>query len=109
MGNIHKMKLLKFVFCMILVLALANTALWILSSSGRVDRPSSDDSKQINIVTLERDRGQYGILGDIDSGMLSGLPSPSLEMKENVDFFLTPALLVQECISEDVIITYPGE
>jgi len=34
---------------------------------------------------------------------------PSLEMKENADFFLTPALLVQEAISDDVIITYPTE
>jgi hypothetical protein len=33
----------------------------------------------------------------------------SLEMKENVDFLLTPALLVQEVISEDVVITYPSE
>jgi hypothetical protein len=33
----------------------------------------------------------------------------SLEMKENVDFLLTPALLVQEVISDDVVITYPSE
>ena len=33
----------------------------------------------------------------------------SLEMKENVDFVLTPALLVQEVISENVVITYPSE
>jgi hypothetical protein len=32
-----------------------------------------------------------------------------LEMKEHVDFLLTPALLVQEAISEDIIITYPTE
>lgn len=34
---------------------------------------------------------------------------PSLEMKENVDFLLTPALLVQEAMSDDLIITYPSE
>ena len=34
---------------------------------------------------------------------------PSLEMKENADFFLTPALLVQEAISDDIVITYPTE
>ena len=34
---------------------------------------------------------------------------PSLEMKENVDFLLTPALLVQEAMSRDVMITYPSE
>lgn len=34
---------------------------------------------------------------------------PSIEMKENADFFLTPALLVQEAISNDIVITYPTE
>jgi hypothetical protein len=34
---------------------------------------------------------------------------PSLEMKEDVDFLLTPALLVQESISDDIILTYPTE
>lgn len=37
------------------------------------------------------------------------LSLPSLEMKEATDFLLTPALLVQEAISPDVIITYPTE
>lgn len=35
--------------------------------------------------------------------------APSLEMKENVGFLLTPALLVQEILSEDVVVTYPCE
>jgi hypothetical protein len=35
--------------------------------------------------------------------------APSLEMKENVGFLLTPALLVQEIISDDVIVTYHCE
>ncbi len=39
----------------------------------------------------------------------SGPFQTSLEMKENVDFLLTPALLVQEAICEDVVITYPTE
>jgi hypothetical protein len=34
---------------------------------------------------------------------------PSLEMRENVDFLLTPALLVQEAMSQDVLTTYPWE
>jgi hypothetical protein len=33
----------------------------------------------------------------------------SLEMRENVDFLLTPVLLVQEALSEDIVITYPSE
>jgi len=35
--------------------------------------------------------------------------APSLEMKENVGFLLTPALRVQEIVSEDVVVTYPCE
>ena len=34
---------------------------------------------------------------------------PSLELKEKVDFLLTPALLVQEALSEDAVLTYPTE
>ena len=33
----------------------------------------------------------------------------SLDMKERVDFLLTPALLVQEALRNDTIITYPTE
>lgn len=33
----------------------------------------------------------------------------SLQMKENVDFLLTPAMIVQEAISEDIVVTYPTE
>lgn len=38
-----------------------------------------------------------------------GIFAPSLEQKENVDFLLTPGLLVQEAIKSDVVITYPSE
>jgi hypothetical protein len=34
---------------------------------------------------------------------------PSLEMKENADFLLSPALLMQEALSEEIITTYPSE
>jgi hypothetical protein len=33
----------------------------------------------------------------------------SLAVREQVDFLLTPALLVQEAISDDVLLTYPEE
>jgi hypothetical protein len=33
----------------------------------------------------------------------------SLKVKENVDFLLTPALLVQEALSVDIVVTYPNE
>lgn len=46
---------------------------------------------------------------DLTSGMFAGMSEPSLEMRENVDFLLSPAILVQQCISEGVVITYPEE
>ncbi len=49
------------------------------------------------------------IAGRLASGYGLGSFRPSLEMKENADFFLTPALLVQEAICDDIIITYPTE
>ncbi len=45
----------------------------------------------------------------IASGYGLGPFQPSIEMKENADFLLTPALLVQEAISDDIIMTYPTE
>jgi hypothetical protein len=33
----------------------------------------------------------------------------SLEMRENVNFLLTPALLVQQAITGGAIVTYPEE
>jgi len=49
------------------------------------------------------------IAGRIASVYGLGPFQPSLEMKENADFLLTPALLFQEAISNDIIITYPTE
>jgi hypothetical protein len=45
----------------------------------------------------------------LQQGLYSGATYPSFEMRENVDFLLTPAILVQECLSEGVIFTYPEE
>ena len=33
----------------------------------------------------------------------------SQEMKENADFLLTPAILLQDAMSEGIVITYPSE
>jgi hypothetical protein len=35
--------------------------------------------------------------------------TPSLEMKEKADFLLTPALLMQEVVSDGTVLTYPEE
>lgn len=34
---------------------------------------------------------------------------PSFEMRENVDFLMTPALVMQESLSSQSVITYPNE
>lgn len=49
------------------------------------------------------------IAARLASGYALGPFRPSLEMKEHADFLLTPALLVQEAICDDVVMTYPTE
>ncbi len=49
------------------------------------------------------------IAGRIASDYGLGPFQLSLEMKENADFLLTPALIVQEAISDDIVLTYPTE
>ena len=39
----------------------------------------------------------------------SGMADLSLATRESVDFLLTPALLVQEAVSDGVVLTYPEE
>jgi hypothetical protein len=68
-------------------------------------RPQPPKTRRIPVPESEKQR----IAGGLASSFGLGAFQPSLEMKENTDFFLTPALLVQEAISEDVIITYPTE
>lgn len=41
--------------------------------------------------------------------LVYGMFVPSLEMRENVDFLVTPALLTQEALSENVVLTYTNE
>jgi hypothetical protein len=42
------------------------------------------------------------------SDSLGGESLRSAEMKDTLDFMLVPALLVQEALREDVILTYPS-
>lgn len=59
-------------------------------------------------VDAPKARLEAAVLQSANKAVTAGF-EPSLEMKENVDFLLTPALLVQEALSEDVIVTYPSE
>ncbi|MBN1508224.1 MAG: hypothetical protein JW955_15350 [Sedimentisphaerales bacterium] len=57
---------------------------------------------------------QAQILRESASQEIAGQPllanfNLSLETKENADFLLTPALLVQEALRDDTVITYPTE
>ena len=70
------------------------------------DVPASARAAKERKIVLEPDSIAYRV---VESGMATSASAPSLEMRENVDFLLTPALLVQQAISDDVIITYPEE
>ena len=75
--------------------------------------PSSEGNEQLQPRTLA---GSAMQLADrqaaarrIATGYAAGNFRPSLEMKEAVDFLLTPAFLIQEAISGGVVPTYPSE
>src|SRR6266700_6559360 len=57
----------------------------------------------------QRPKQEQGLEKRIVAEHAAGNFVPSLEMKECTDFLLTPALLVQEVISDGVLITYPSE
>jgi hypothetical protein len=52
---------------------------------------------------------RIGLAGEIEADTFTGPSMLSLEMRENVDFLLTPALIVQGAITEGDIVTYPEE
>ena len=66
---------------------------------------SAKDPKAHAAVKTRKDAAFEKALSRVPTGNFQ----TSLEMKENVDFLLTPALLVQEVISDNVVITYPSE
>lgn len=51
----------------------------------------------------------FGTGADAELEMLTVPSLVSLEMRENVDFLLTPALIVQGTITEGAIVSYPEE
>jgi len=88
------------------VVLLAIVLLAILSQVLASDRaPAPGRSRNVPVPEAQKQR----IAKQIASGYGMGPFQPSLEMKENADFLLTPALLVQEAICDDVVLTYPTE
>ncbi len=90
-------------YARVLVMILLLVLLTQVMGDDRSPRPPG--TRRDPVPEAEKQR----IAGRLASGYGLGSFRPSLEMKENADFFLTPALLVQEAISDDIIITYPTE
>jgi len=92
------------ILAILLVFVLFNMLMWIISFPKQKmnEHNLTSDNAILDRMSIEMKK-------DILSGMLTGMADPSLEMRENVDFLLTPAILVQQCISEGVLITYPEE
>lgn len=72
---------------------------------GDNQRPLPPGSRKVVVPEVQKER----IAERLAAGYGLGPFQPSLEMKENADFLLTPAFLVQEAISDDIVITYPTE
>lgn len=66
---------------------------------------SSETLKSTRDIEHQREVEDIQLL----SGQMTYPFEPSLEMKENVDFLLTPAILVQEALSGHVVLTYPTD
>jgi len=67
--------------------------------------PSLQRSRNVPVSEVHKERIARRIAADYGLGPFQ----PSLEMKENADFLLTPAILVQESLSDGIITTYPTE
>lgn len=87
------------VFVVIVLLMLLSRVL----GGDQASRPAR--SKKVSVPEAQKER----IARRIASKYGMGNFKPSLEMKENVDFLLTPALLVQEALSDNIVMTYPTE
>jgi len=78
----------------------------------RFDRPSpriQADDVDARIPPEALPINRIGLAGEVASGTFTGPSMVSLEMRENVNFLLTPALLVQQAITGGAIVTYPEE
>ncbi|MBN1359055.1 MAG: hypothetical protein JW993_00615 [Sedimentisphaerales bacterium] len=91
----------------VLPLVLAGVLLWLAMGAGSDPgrgRASAGARRMILPGTPEFDAKMRAQLAPP-----SGMADLSLATRENVDFLLTPALLVQEAVSDGVVLTYPEE
>jgi len=87
------------------VLIVLMMAMCFLHTSGGAANRNSNDLNSFAVLTAP---AKQPVRRQILKAATTAF-APSLEMKENVGFLLTPALLVQEILSEDVVVTYPCE
>jgi len=73
----------------------------------RVDKESNISPEHDNVADIEQ-RARDTAMRSATRMATTGF-RPSLEMKENADFLLSPALLMQEILSDEIITTYPSE
>jgi len=88
-----------FIFAGILIAACLSLA------SGNANMPVTNDPNAMARIYMQK-------MAELDREITTAATqaiTPSLAKKEIVDFVLTPALLMQEAMSEDILITYPTE
>jgi len=73
----------------------------------RVDKESYISPEHNNIIDIDQ-RARDTAIRSATKMATTGF-RPSLEMKENVDFLISPALLMQEALSDEIVTTYPSE
>jgi len=92
-----------FLGLMVILVVLIPTCLSLICVSG-----ASALAKDPNMGADARVRARAAALRAATRAATTGF-RPSLEMKENADFLLTPALLMQEVLSDEIVTTYPSE
>jgi hypothetical protein len=97
--KIANYKKVSFVFLVLVMIVLVVFCFSPLFAGSNSSNNSDPNTAARRMAGIERQ-----ILNSATQGF-----QPSLEMKENVDFLLTPALLMQEAMSQDIVITYPTE
>ena len=97
----------KYLLCLVIFLCIVCLC---LSCSTVVSSPANDPNTagEPNSVTDAEQRASDIAMRSATRMATTGF-RPSLEMKENADFLLTPALLMQESLSYEIVATYPSE
>ena len=91
------------------VFVIANVLVFVFSAERPPGKVAVQSGGVQSIDARALPVNRVGLAGEIASGTFVGPSMLSLEMRENIDFLLTPALIVQGAITEGDIVTYPEE